>query len=769
MLSLQAWEVLQQPGLGLAPGYGDERSTVGFEDICFIDEQKGWAVGAGGVIIHTEDGGETWAQQNVDIPLNVHISSIYFVDEKYGWATGFSNPTVMGGDNSSFILSTDNGGEIWQVFKTKKIGWGSNIQFINNKEGWVCGRLNGAIWHTEDGGKTWDIQYTTEERCDWWEMFFLNAQKGWVVGRTSIKKGEEYDTIMATKDGGKSWQVQYYQLIANDNAARWKYSVWFVNEQEGWVAIGAEKPILLHTKNGGETWEKHQFNSGAWWDSIQFINQKEGWIAGSEKTKSPIGGKGLLFHTKDSGVSWEIQTELETSISQIRFISAQEGWAASLGNFVLHTTDGGKEWEYQVKRKPDLRNVCFIDARLGWAVGLDDKSKVVILHTEDGGRSWHKQPCELPIGEDQRLEAIHFVDSQHGWAGGSVLGNEITGVLLQTNDGGESWSVKKSGYMPHDLYFSDFQNGWMVAKTKDPFSMKFVRTEDGGRNWRERRSVVRDGRATGRIQCLDAQRYWMMAKGLLYYTLNDGKTWEQEKVPDISAFYFLDDKIGWFGNDQGIYHTKNGRRDYSYQRLPMPIERLSDIYFKDRWEGWCLGNRYNFFGNPMERGIIFHTLNSGKAWKVELKSPQNLHRFGYASGQLWVVGDNGAVYGMETKAVSAFGKQSTTWGKVKTALFQNYPNPFNPDTWIPYRLAKDADVTITIYNVKGETIRILRLRCQSAGTYITKKQAAYWDGRDDEGSPVASGLYFYTLQVREAIPSIGAGNFTATKKLAIIK
>jgi photosystem II stability/assembly factor-like uncharacterized protein len=591
-------------------------------------------------------------------------------------------------------------------------------------------------------------------------MFFKNSQKGWVAGRTSIQKGEEYDTIMATKDGGKTWQVQYYQLISADNAARWSYSVWFVNEQEGWVAIGAMKPILLHTKNGGETWEKHQFNSGAWWDSIQFINPKEGWIAGRERTKSMIGGKGVLFHTADGGRSWEIQAELETSIGQIQFINVQEGWAASGRGFVIHTTDGGKEWEYQVERKPDLRDVCFTDAQLGWAVGMDYKMEGVILHSEDGGRSWQKQPCKLPTGY-QRLMAIHFLDSRAGWAGGSVDGNEITGVLLQTNDGGENWSVKKSGYRPHDLYFSDAQNGWMVAETGDPFSMKFVRTEDGGRRFEVRWSVARGGKATGRIQCLGAQRYWMMAKGLLYYTLNDGNTWEQREVPEISAFYFLDNKLGWFGNVFGLYQTTNGGSSYIQQTLPEPIESLSDIYFKDRWEGWCLGNRYNFFGNPMERGIIFHTVNGGKMWEVELKSPQNLHRFGYASGQLWVVGDNGAVYGMETKAVSTLDKQFTTWGEVKNTLFQNYPNPFNPDTWIPYRLAKDADVTIIIYNAKGNAIRTLRLRHQRAGSYMTKKQAAYWDGRDNLGGKVASGVYFYTLQ---------AGDFSSeTRKMVILK
>ena len=95
-----------------------------------------------------------------------------------------------------------------------------------------------------------------------------------------------------------------------------------------------------------------------------------------------------------------------------------------------------------------------------------------------------------------------------------------------------------------------------------------------------------------------------------------------------------------------------------------------------------------------------------------------------------------------------------------TALLPNYPNPFNPETWIPYHLAKDTDVTVTIYNMRGVSIRELILGYQSAGVYESRGRAAYWDGRNQLGEPVASGLYFYTLT---------AGDFTATRKLLIAK
>ena len=95
-----------------------------------------------------------------------------------------------------------------------------------------------------------------------------------------------------------------------------------------------------------------------------------------------------------------------------------------------------------------------------------------------------------------------------------------------------------------------------------------------------------------------------------------------------------------------------------------------------------------------------------------------------------------------------------------TSLLPNYPNPFNPETWIPYQLAEPADVAVRIYDIHGHVVRDLDLGHQRAGMYHTRSRAASWDGRNAQGEPVASGVYFYTLK---------AGEFTATRKMLIRK
>ena len=96
----------------------------------------------------------------------------------------------------------------------------------------------------------------------------------------------------------------------------------------------------------------------------------------------------------------------------------------------------------------------------------------------------------------------------------------------------------------------------------------------------------------------------------------------------------------------------------------------------------------------------------------------------------------------------------------ETTLLPNYPNPFNPETWIPYHLAVNADVTLTIYDTQGVVVRQLGLGYQPAGYYTARSKAAYWDGRNESGDSVASGVYFYQLT---------AGDYAATKRMVILK
>ena len=141
---------------------------------------------------------------------------------------------------------------------------------------------------------------------------------------------------------------------------------------------------------------------------------------------------------------------------------------------------------------------------------------------------------------------------------------------------------------------------------------------------------------------------------------------------------------------------------------------------------------------------------------------QTLEMLTAADVQLWLIQ---AQHADLTDAISQRGilmlqQLLTALIPKETLLLPNYPNPFNPETWIPYQLAEPANVSIFIYSADGHLIRTLDLEHKTVGMYHSKSRAVYWDGRNQVGEQVASGVYFYTLT---------AGDFSATRKMLILK
>ena len=147
----------------------------------------------------------------------------------------------------------------------------------------------------------------------------------------------------------------------------------------------------------------------------------------------------------------------------------------------------------------------------------------------------------------------------------------------------------------------------------------------------------------------------------------------------------------------------------------------------------------------------------GKIYWTDL-NPGRIHRANLngTGAEDFVTGVNGGRFiALDlTQAIDALSvvnhqdKQPTLWGRIRgNALLPNFPNPFNPETWVPYQLAEAAHVRIRIYDVVGHLVRELDLGEQPAGNYLSRQRAAYWDGRNDMGEVVSSGVYFYTLQI----------------------
>ena len=196
-------------------------------------------------------------------------------------------------------------------------------------------------------------------------------------------------------------------------------------------------------------------------------------------------------------------------------------------------------------------------------------------------------------------------------------------------------------------------------------------------------------------------------------------------------------------------------------------------------------------GDPIlliDRGSAYSFLRDGLSWvekrRIEAAGTNRSDLFGAAvaiRGSFAIVGASGSdnagdnsgsafIYnpidlGFRSEAVPFSVDPSShalsTLGYIKqTTILQNYPNPFNPETWFPYDLAEHAEVILKIYDVRGGLVRLLDIGLQEPGSYRSQEKAVYWDGRDQSGTKVASGIYFYTFT---------AGDFERTRRMVILK
>ncbi len=217
------------------------------------------------------------------------------------------------------------------------------------------------------------------------------------------------------------------------------------------------------------------------------------------------------------------------------------------------------------------------------------------------------------------------------------------------------------------------------------------------------------------------------------------------------------DKDGWKIRFASLSDGENGNRTPKlFKRGLDPLEGLAVVGDRVYWTETIDGG---------SRRVSCANLNgSGETPVTVLESITLGLAFDTAGRNLYWTTPQGGLQSLDLIAPSAPSGQVapslSPVASVGSALLANYPNPFNPETWIPYQLSVSADVSVSIYSVNGHLVRRLELGHQSAGMYQSRSRAAYWDGRNEFGERVASGLYFYTLT---------AGDFTATRKMLIRK
>lgn len=339
-----------------------------------------------------------------DVPLSEPAAAalpglvvLYMQDTGLGWGLG-----------EGAILRTESGGAQWKNVSPPD-GFGPTLSlhafFLDASTGWVLApsqqaEANARIFHTRDGGKSWQ---SFETPFISGQVFFVDAQNGWVLNASDCGAGSCGGLVYRSQDGGVHW-TQVSQISPNPTTA-------------------ASLPFD-GIKNG-----------------ISFRDPATGWVGGTE----PQDGYVWLFRTQDSGQTWQHQdlplpSGFQTATLSVNapvFFSAQEGllavdlFTSGLWKVLYHSGDGGQTWTASTPLSSAGLLSC-VSARLCWVW-----DGIQLAKTEDAGQTWTQTTSNLDLS--QVLVQVQFVDASTAWA--LTLDSGGHSQLYKTVDGGLNWGV----------------------------------------------------------------------------------------------------------------------------------------------------------------------------------------------------------------------------------------------------------------------------------------------------------------------------------------
>ena len=566
------------------------------------DGMHGWAVGVGGAIFATSDGGKSWNQQQSG--TDVYLDSISAFDSQRAVTMG----AVATGDipesfRRNAVLRTEDGGATWvPVQLPEKVELDSLAALRGGSKAWLsatkcnpdpaapngCTYGDKVLLTSDDSGRTWkEIASQTL-----WGMKFVSASTGWALGPSLLRTG----------DGGKSWQV--VRDITAENKAFADLSV-LGEDTLMLVEIDPNTSMqqIVKTADVGATWtnvgpptiamsaliyfdEQHAIRSnlnqtlqssgdgGLTWRlgttpafatrfrlAIDFIDPANGWATATK-----------LLRTRDGGLSWEAVSDQQ--FDSLDFISSTEGWATQTvclagpcESIVFHSVDGGATWVEQVRHEAsDTPHVAFVDRLNGWVAFGQGKP---LLHTRDGGIAWSEQ-------QHPGTGVVAFVDASTLWAASdpAATGGSAVSVYL-SRDGGDSWSpagnLLSQNCWPEVMAAADAAHAWYVSPDciQNPRAA-LLRTVDGGATWQEV-SPMSNG----------------TFEHLAFFTPTDGVAVETvcPRSPVSSNSECQSQLLG----------TRDGGYTWTIGLTAPSTGTFKDYLFTDLWHGW----RVDTFGGGM--------------------------------------------------------------------------------------------------------------------------------------------------------------------------
>lgn len=409
------------------------------------------------------------------------------------------------------------------------------------------------------------------------DIQFVNNAVGYI--------SEEGGNIYKTTNSGLEWFEQ------NSGTNDFLNSISFIDENNGW-SIGMNTGSVIHTSDGGGTWNTIATGIGTNILDIQFVTNQIGWA---------VGNGGQIYKSADAGNKWASQTSITTNnLWSVNFVSENIGYIAG-NNIILKTTDSGITWSVSYQspsgsKGEGFRCIYFLDKNIGWAVGQDwDTGDAAIFGTTNGGATWERQSSGV---NGIKLQSVHFIDDLNGWTSGE------DGTLLSTEDGGQTWISERTGTdnFLRSVFATDNSNIWavgvfgLILKNNEESSQKYSIYKFDGQSADERAgySVSNAGDLNGDgfgDVIVGAKNWTSNGKAYIYYGGQNMDGYIDQILSGHGSYQYFGESVstagdvnndgyddlivGEYGNDQG---GRDAGRAYLYYGGPN-MDNGADLHF----------------------------------------------------------------------------------------------------------------------------------------------------------------------------------------------
>jgi photosystem II stability/assembly factor-like uncharacterized protein len=736
-------------------------------DVDFVDNQICYSVGQNGIIIKSTDGGESWEKQTIKYTNN--LNRVRFCDENNGWIIG----------EKGLILHTSDGGLNWQQQISGTGEELKGIALITDSSLCVVG-TNSTLLLSNDNGQYWEqISFNVKDPTEIYhfnDVFFLNDKTGWIgIGKYSIYLNDTRATIIKTTDGGKSWnEVKIgsyeYKECTMPFARRGQdimcgiQQIYFNNLKCGLCLLDASYfsyysnligNIPLSTEDVGINWKSLMCGK------YEYSNQpgRFSFLTDNKVINTGYGGEFRISY--DCGQSWDYPNNSGRIFENMVFgnngrILAYKSTANLKKPLYLMSDNFGKTWQSFIPQIYDSTGQK-IDIKLWLSFPggfIDDRETFWIndwyshqnFKSEDYGLTWHCIRTELSSNPrvNQYLtpdtlinyELLRVGDSPQKFASELKFYYSFDGGRTVTTDrfqdlwndiapfSNELWpGGRTTNKFINDSHFFDGHEGFLVGSDGN-----IIKTTDTGRSWRSIYSGVVEHLYD--IEFIDDSTGFIAGSfGRILKTEDRGETWHKTDSGTQGIIFsvgFKNENEGWAGTESGLRYTIDGG---------------------ETWKGVPM--RYQ---HGMVRHVEFDDYGNGYAYAYNLQ----LHDK-YFFEEIKKVIPGGYIFLLCMKNDGSFveNENSSNIIPLKLELRPNYPNPFNLHTKIVYRLPETGFVSLKIYNISGQQVRVVVDETQKSGEHTV-----LWDGMTDHGVEVTSGVYFYRLE---------SGGRVRTRKMVLLR